>query len=421
MAWKWAACYLVLAAVVCLLGTAEGAETAALRQAPEVPPKIDISKLPYTEKVKLSEEASRQARWGRNKKKEIEAWERRQKAILARVKERKEKEFGEAVRRMHCAMLKRKLLEKTAMVIKIAKKTHKRRTELAEKKKATERAKEILQKVNSVGKTKSELASTLLGNARVSTGANPADAKYWVKALNTADPSWQAENAHKYRNLKYTHPNSWRKQQNQAQGDGGASWRRQTTRYGTPYDRNPSMDLTELSPIDEDSDLLELSESPAQAVAKLGEAQLKKLGETTKVQSAEEKLGVTKMQERVDEDETAQLRRAAELKDFVSAEKLKIEKVKNVQEKKVKKWTRGQNTNMKKLVAEKNHGMMCMRSRNTMSAHIAHAVINLPLLDIEKTQQGKPLWKDMEAWLHCRRCKKPKVVTPPGQMPKPWP
>merc|ERR1719409_2623889 len=148
------------------------------------PKKVDISMLPDSEKLQLAEQERTMRTWGATTAAKISAWGAKQRGILRAYKERKMKDFAEAVRKMHCAKLRKNLIKSVLFTKKEAKKTYKRRKELAAKQKAAERAKEVLGKVAERDELR---ASKLLGNANVKTrpAVNPKDMKFWLKALRT--------------------------------------------------------------------------------------------------------------------------------------------------------------------------------------------------------------------------------------------
>jgi flagellar hook-associated protein FlgK len=362
------------------------------------PKKVDISMLPDSDKLELAEKERTMRTWGLTTKAKISAWGAKQRKILRAYKERKMKDFAEAVRKMHCAKLKKNLIKKALFTKKEAKKTFKTRKELAAKKKAAEVAKEILSKVAERDEMR---ASKLLGNANVATPRPAAkDMKYWLKALRTSDPEWQRERERRMRIIQQTDPN-WRSKQNNAQGDGGYSWTRKTTRFGTKYDRHTSLQLTtrntaDFSPLDESVELLQLGPPGPNA------ADFRQPGS----------------EESPDEDQAAALRREAELEAWLTKEKNKITKHQDNLKTKLKKFERKSMKTISKLEAKKKHDNYCTKNRNTMGKYLADIVVNLPLPDKEKTEKEGPLLKDMEQWLKCDFCKKPK---PKGKPPPAWP
>merc|ERR1711924_416484 len=340
--------------------------------------KVDLSPLSQSERNAMGEKEAALLKRTRTKRAEIAAWHERAEEKLEKYQERKEKEFARAVRKAHCNKLKRNLIKKASATLMTAKKISKARKQKALEKKATERAQEVLSKVSERDEAR---AARLLGDTKVATNVNPKDAKFWLKAFQRADPTWQRDVDHHLHKLQRTNPD-WRKHQNNAENDGAYSWSRQT-RMGTSYDQHPEMQLTQ--PLYGESVTL-LQESTA--------ATQRKAFDTSGTSP--------------NEDEGRELRRKAELKEWFKSEEQKNMKYKDALGQQIDKMEQKETKAIKKLQAKKNHASFCSKERNMMHRHLADVVLELPVPDAEKTTYETPLLKDMETWLKCESCKKRK-------------
>jgi hypothetical protein len=274
---------------------------------------------------------------------------------------------------MHCAKLKNDLLKKAVFTTRRAKKLAKKRGEMGEKQRAMERAREVLSKVAEKDRFRTT-RSNALGEAEVHPMIAPRakDAVFWLRALRTNDPEWQRQEERKLRHIQRTDPD-WRRHQDNVQGDGGYSWQKRKTRMSYSL-------LTKLPPVD------------PYVLAQLGESKPNEPAEA------------------VDEDQSAVLQREAELEEWLATERKKITQHRAHLNDQLQNWRNTQTKQIKRLTAKGNHIAFCTQQRNVMQKHLAKVVVGLPLPDHEKTQNEKPLLADMEIWLKCERCKKPKAL-----------
>jgi len=375
----------------------------------------------------------------------INKWHAAEKEKVAKYEKMREKQFLEMMRKLHCAKLKKNLRRAILVTGEKAVKVEKERRIKYETQEAVSRANEVMAKIQGKGEEQA-LRTGLLGDAKVQVaeGVNTKDAKYWLKALKVADPTWIAKEHQNMRDIQRSDPN-WRAKMDNDEGDGGYSWTQSVTRMGTSFDQNPGQQLTDVNAgvnVGGSLELLETGEggtednepsgpvgerpedsTPGSSVGPesdeaaplpRGEGHVntdpteepeKQPNQDDPEDSVPDGVNQEKNKLELDEDETAVLRRQAEQSKWLSQQQQKLDELETQQHIKLAGWEKEQKTHIANLVVTRNHIEFCTEERNTMGSKISDLVFGLPCSDAEKTAYEHPLAKGMEEWLDCEFCK----------------
>merc|ERR1712070_586950 len=341
---------------------------------------IDVDNLPI-----IQRQAEAIEQWKVETSSSIKAWREGEEAKLKELHAKEMAKFNEHLRRIRCSEMKQRLVKDVERTMTAARTLSTKRREASERQEAMRKSNEILAKL----KAKSGEESGELSEADDSTNfRSKEDAKAWLKALETSDPSWQRAKRRKMEIIKQTDPN-WRSKMDNSEGDGGESWMRHTTHLDTA----PSLsrgnlvgdNFIEIGENTNNQDPL-VGESDVLAIEKLGSEQL---GETKKISTAAQK--TEQYAYELFNKERPWLQ--AKLKNFTQHKATMARNIKKMQATSA--------VAVSKLTAKGDHAAKCGQGRSDMHKLISDTIIGLPLPEEEKVQAEKPLLEKMEEWLKC--------------------
>lgn len=328
--------------------------------------------------------------WTHKQQHKISKWHQRAKVTLKSLQDKELVQFEDKIRLMKCNEMKRQLGRKLVVSTKSARALASKRNAAAEKAKAVQLAREIFSKVSEPAAEDEQRLKESLGEA--SRGDHDSDA--WLKAIETSDPDWQRHEERKMDREMRTDP-QWRSKMDNKQGDGGISWTQHTTRLDTAPQLTIPPSLTALVQTSESVQEPLLREADVMAIESLGKKQPEKKSQTPEQLVWEQFLKNKQWRSQVDKKEEA-----------VSREQRKeLHKVRSTQQQ-----------DQHQIKEVRDEVIACSSRRDSMYRMISDTIMSLPISEEEKQVAEKPLLADMEDWLACHQCKKPKP-----QETVPWP
>jgi len=351
------------------------------------PPDLNVDSDPEVifESAKISQQVS-QAQAS------MQQWRSKKEAHLVELQQKEMALLAERLRKMKCERMKQAMLVKLVLSKRVAFKLAEKRNEAGQKAAAVAKSKEIMNKVGS-GAEERTLRESL------HSGDNE-DGAAWLAAMETSDPEWQHTMR---RHIDPSSQNHRNKQASTKQGDGGRSWRQHVT-YLDNAPQLTSEPPTALIQTNEASSSEELSEP---LLKEADVAAIESLGDPDQAKST--KNIETFIYHKMRKASVWRSKKDKELSAFKQAadQELKVTQTQQQEE-------------LAQMNKEKTKILSCGQMRDGMSKKITDVVISLPLSEKEKIAVEKPFLADLEAWLKCDLCEKPKPGAA-GLPATPWP
>jgi len=355
---------------------------------------VDVDSMPI-----IQRQADEIDIWQKDTTESIKSWRAVEEEKLTKLHHTLMAAFNEQMRKLRCNEMKTRLTGNVAKTMAAAKKLAGKRRQAADEKEALRKSSEILAKLTE--KMGGEERGQLSESDDADFGSKQ-DARDWLKALETSDPSWQHAERRKMQETKQTDPH-WRSKMDNSEGDGGRSW---TTHGTTHLDTAPSLtrgnfvgdnliqlgeNLVDQEPLLQASDIL--------ALEKLGSKKLdaNKLGETVS-SPASAKAELYAFEQRSEEKPWLRAKVKAH-------EQLNVKLAGNIKKMEKESLDSAKAANVKLNVIS-----MCGSRRSMMHKLISDTIIYMPIPEEEKIAPEKTLMDEMEEWLKCELCKAPKAA-----------
>lgn len=347
----------------------------------------------------------------------IESWHARTTASIKEWRKAKETEldvaqakemaaFNEHMRSVRCAAMKARLNKDISRTSMAAHAAAQKRREAKEQAEVLRKSREVLQKVSAKGGERSRLAESGDGDS-----GSKQDAKNWLHAFETSDPSWQRAQRRKMEEREQTDPD-WRSHMDNSEGDGGSSWRQHETHLVTAptqtrgYLPGDTRDETHLDTAPTWTKGYIIGDNFLELEDRLSEQEEPLLQESAVL--AIENLGKPVVSEAAATAEAALFGQQSQEKAWMLAQTKAHTDAKASGNADVKKLEEDSMKAQSAIITQSNKLAKCGDQRNSMHKLIADTIVSLPddMPEEEKIADEKPLLESMEAWLKCELCKK---------------